>query len=594
MTDALAHRGPDGEGHWVSEDKSVLLGHRRLAIIDLSPAGQQPMPYLGRYQIVHNGEVYNYSELRDELQKKGYVFRTRTDTEVIAAAYDSWGENCVQHFDGMFAFAVWDDRKKELFAARDRFGEKPFFYYSDNNRFVFASEIKALRAAGTGATPNRKMLFNFLTIGYTGNPEQPEETFFEEIFKLPPASWLKFSYVYFSFTIGRYWSIDPEKQNRQISDGEAIEQFSNLFRESVRRRLRSDVPVGTSLSGGLDSSSVIATAISLAGPAASFQSFTAVFPGYEKDESPYANQVAETFHLRPHTVEVTGDGLLADWEKIVNIQEEPFGSASIYAQYKVYELSSRHNIKVLLDGQGADETLAGYHKYFKWYWQELYRRNRLRRSGEIPAARSRGIREPFTYKNRIAAWFPSFASIVMERQYLLKAIRQEDLDKEFVKHQSREAYYTPPDLFTLNGALHFNCFTNGLEELLRFADRNAMANGIEIRLPFLSHELAAFIFSLPPGFKIREGWTKWLLRETMKDTLPASIVWRTDKVGFEPPQKIWMQQKGLQDAIREAKRVLVREKILKPGVMDNPIRPQGAHEAESYDWRYFSAAGLFR
>ena len=182
----------------------------------------------------------------------------------------------------------------------------------------------------------------------------------------------------------------------------------------------------------------------------------------------------------------------------------------------------------------------------------------------------------------------------MERQYLLKAIRHEDLDKDFVKYQSKEAYYTPPDHFSLNGVLHFNSFVNGLEELLRFADRNAMAHGREVRLPFLSHPLAEFIFSLPPSFKIRNGWTKWLLRESMKDRLPESIVWRKDKVGFEPPQKTWMQQKGVQEAIRASKKKLVDEKILKPEVLDNATTPKGAHEADNYDWRYFSAAALFR
>lgn len=594
MTDAIAHRGPDGEGHWENESCSVLLGHRRLSIIDLTNAGRQPMHYKSRYSIVHNGEIYNYLELGEELRKKGYTFLSLTDTEVIAAAYDCWGNDCVQYFDGMFAFAVWDEMKKELFVARDRFGEKPFYFYYDNNRFLFASEMKALWAAGIRKQPNKKMLFNFLTIGYTGNPDQPEETFFEEIHKLPPASYLKFSFVYFNYSIRQYWQIEADQQEQKITENEAAEQFGLLFRESVQRRLRSDVPVGTSLSGGLDSSSVIATASPFISQQTPFACFTASFPGFEKDELSYAKQVAERFNLQQFVIPVSGEGLLKDWDKIFYHQEEPFGSAGIYAQYKVYELAAQHNCKVLLDGQGADETLAGYHKYYKWYWQELFRKNKLRKSGEIAAAREKGIEEPFTWQNKIASWFPSFASIVMERQYLLKAIRQEDLDREFVKHQSREAYYTPPDLFTLNGVLHFNCFVYGLEELLRYADRNAMAHGREIRLPFLSHKLAEFVFSLPSSFKIRNGWTKWLLRESMKDRLPENIVWRRDKVGFEPPQKTWMQQKDIREAIREAKKTLVNEKVLKPEVLDKKITPRSAYEADNYDWRYFSSAGLFR
>lgn len=594
MTDALSHRGPDGEGHWISKDQTVLLGHRRLAVIDLSAAGAQPMSYLDRYRVIHNGEIYNYIELREELRKKGYPFHSGTDTEVIAAAYDQWGDDCVMYFDGMFAFAIWDEQKKELFAARDRFGEKPFYYFYDQSRFLFASEMKALWAAGIPRVPNQKMLFNFLTIGYTGNPEQPDETFFEAIVKLPPASCLKFSFLYFTYSINRYWDIDPEKQNKRITSAEATEEFSRLFRESVSRRLRSDVETGTSLSGGLDSSSVIAEMTGLKGQGKAGPCFTASFPGFEKDESARALSVASAFGINTNLIEVRGESLLADWEKLCHHQEEPFGSASVYAQYRVYEGAARHQLKVLLDGQGADETLAGYHRYYKWYWQELFRKRKLRKSGEIQAARKLGVDEPFTYKNRIAAWFPSFASIVMERHYLLKAIRQEDLSRAFVKYQSREAYYTPPDHFTLNGVLHFNCFVHGLEELLRFADRNAMAHGREVRLPFLSHRLAEFVFSLPSSYKIRNGWTKWLLRESMKDRLPAEVTWRKDKVGFEPPQQNWLALPEIREAIHAAKQTLVRENILKPDVLEKPVIPKPAHAANNYDWRYFSAASLFR
>ena len=205
-----------------------------------------------------------------------------------------------------------------------------------------------------------------------------------------------------------------------------------------------------------------------------------------------------------------------------------------------------------------------------------------------------GVQEKFDFKNIIAAYFPAFATITLENQYLLKAIRHEDLTKDFVKLQSKEAYYTTPDHFTLNGVLHFNTFTHGLEELLRYADRNSMAHGREVRLPFLSHELVEFIFSLPAKFKIRNGWTKWLLRESMKSKLPDSIVWRKDKVGFEPPQLQWMQHKKLQEMIRDAKNKLVNEKILKPEVLNKKIIHKAAHEADNYDWRYLTASLLFK
>jgi asparagine synthase (glutamine-hydrolysing) len=611
MTVALAHRGPDGEGLWQNETGNVLLGHRRLSIIDLSETGHQPMCFnpnpstpvgeqrTPRYTIIHNGEIYNYIELKEVLIKKGYTFRSQTDTEVIIAAYDYWQDECVDYFDGMFAFAIWDQTKKELFAARDRFGEKPFFYHFDGKQLLFASEMKALWAAGIERTPNQKMLFNFITIGYTENPTQPGETFFENIYKLPAASTLTYTTDNQQLILEKYWDIDPEKQNKKITDNEGIEQFNHLFTTSVKRRLRSDVAIGTSLSGGLDSSAVVAMINKIQSPfqqsdADKLQAFTAIFPGFEKDESVYSKQITDQFNLQQSTVSVTGNDLMNDWEKLCHHQESPFGSASIYAQYKVYELAKQHHVKVLLDGQGADETLAGYHKYYKWYWQELFRNRKLFSSKELKTSKETGVKEKFGFKNVIASYFPGFATVTLENQYLLKALRQEDLTRDFVKLQSKEAYYTRPDHYTLNSVLYFNTCIHGLEELLRYADRNSMAHGREVRLPFLSHELVEFIFSLPSNFKIRHGWTKWLLRESMKNRLPDPIVWRKDKVGFEPPQKSWMENKQVQDAIHEAKKKLVAEKVLKPEVLQKPVKPMASHDADNYDWRYFSASVLFK
>lgn len=594
MSDALAHRGPDGEGQWANTAANVLLAHRRLSIIDLSDAGKQPMHYLNRYVIVHNGEIYNYQEIKETLLQKGYTFQSQTDTEVIAAAYDFWQEACVLQFDGMFAFAIWDEKENELFAARDRFGEKPFFYFYDENRFLFASEMKALWAAGIPKIPNQKMLFNYITIGYTGNPERLEETFYENIYKLPAASYLKFSLVYFTYTVKKYWCIDFHKENKSISDNEAIAQFSNLISDSVQKRLRSDVAVGTSLSGGLDSSSILALIKECGGTNASLNSFTASFSGFEKNEKEYASIVAKKFSVNHNIVEVSANDIIKNWEKLCFHQEEPFGSSSIYAQYKVFESAKQHGTKVLLDGQGADETLAGYSKYYKWYWQELFRKGKLSGRKELNAARALGVTEPFTWKNKIASWFPSFATIVLEKQYLAMALSHPGLTKDFVQQQSQEAYYTPPDYFNLNGVLYFNTFTYGLEELLRFADRNSMANSIEVRLPFLSHQLVEFLFTLPASFKIRQGWTKWLLRETMKNKLPEQIVWRKDKVGFEPPQLQWMQTKPIQELIIAAKEKLVEQNILNVEVLSQKITAKAAHENENFDWRYLTASLLFK
>ena len=594
MTAALAHRGPDGNGYWYNDDGSVSLGHRRLSIIDLTEAGCQPMQYLDRYHIVHNGEVYNYTELKLELQKKGYLFRSATDTEVILAAYDCWGDRCVDHFDGMFAFAIWDEKEKQLFAARDRFGEKSLYYFYDGNNLLLASEMKALWAAGIPKMPNLKMLFNFITIGYTDNPEDPGETFYDNIDVLPAATTLTYSTKDNNLVLENYWDIDAQHEDNKIKDNEAIEKFNDLLSVSVKRRLRSDVTVGTSLSGGLDSSAIAAWVRATDSSRAPARAFTAIFPGFEKDEASFAGQVANHLQLPHSTVTINAGDLVNDWEKFCYHQEEPFGSASAYAQYKVFELAAKNDVKVLLDGQGADEILAGYLRYYKWYWQELFRKRKLRSSGELAAAKAAGINESFGVQNMIASYFPDFATIVLEKQYLLKAIRHEDLSKDFVRQQSREAYYTVPAHFTLNGVLYFSTRTHGLGELLRLADRNAMAHGREVRLPFLSHELVEFIFSLPAHYKIRNGWSKWILRESVKNRLPADITWRKNKVGFEPPQQQWMSDPRIGEMIHEAKKLLVDKGVLKSSVAGKPVIAHQANSFSDTDWRYLSASLLFK
>ncbi len=599
MTDALSHRGPDGEGFWENNSGNVLFGHRRLAILDLSDAAAQPFHYLDRYTILHNGEIYNYIELREELKKKGYEFRTQTDTEVLVAAYDCWKEDCVEQFDGMFAFTIWDEKEKEFFAARDRFGEKPFYYVLSpiDKTFLFASEIKAFWPIGLGKGFNKKMLFNFLTIGYTDNPTQPDETFYDEVKKLPAAGFLKIRMqAGIVIEVEKYWDIDVEEQDEKISDEDAIGKFNELFETSVRRRLRSDVLLGTSLSGGLDSSSIVGSIChllqrsSLPTADCRLPTFSAIFPGFEKNEERYIDEVADHFSLRSFKTIVSDEEIPGLFQKIVEQQDEPFGSAGTLPQYKVFELAKQNNIKVLLDGQGADEVLAGYHKYYKWYWQELFRKRKLISSGELEKANEIGVKEKFTFKNIIASLFPDFASVFLERQYLLHALKQEDLSKEFVRLQSKEAYYTTPAIATLNGVLYFNTCMHGLEELLRYADRNSMAHGREVRLPFLNHELVEFLFSLPSGFKIRQGWTKWTLRKAMEKTLPSTITWRQDKIGLEPPQLSWMQLASVQEMIHESKRKLVNEKILKAEVMNKKIQPSAAYEKDNYDWRYLVSA----
>jgi asparagine synthase (glutamine-hydrolysing) len=591
MTDALAHRGPDGEAYWINTGQTTGFGHRRLAIIDLGPTGAQPMHYANRYTIVYNGEIYNYIELKTSLQQKGYQFQTQSDTEVILAAYDCYNTDCLSYFDGMFAFAIWDEQEQQLFAARDRFGEKPFYYFADETQFVFASEMKALWAAGIEKQMNPTMLFNYCTIGYTQNPANPAETFYSGIQKLPARSFLQYKLPQRQVIRSEYWRLDAHAIKDPGADHKVIEQFNNLFTAAVQRRLRSDVPLGTSLSGGLDSSSVLACIQSLA--PAEYKTFSATFPGFASDESAWIQQVTECFDTQNHAVQPGADQLVNDFETICYHQEEPFQSASVAAQYYVYGLAKQHQVKVLLDGQGADEILAGYHKYYHWYWQELFRHNKKNLQHELKSAREHGITEPWDWQHKMAAGFPSLAGRYLRRNRTRRQLDMPDLTADFIAAAGQSSYDIP-HFDQLNNILYYNTFINGLEELLRYADRNSMAHSTEVRLPFLNHELVQFVFSLPSRYKIRDGYTKWLLRKSMSGRLPAGIVWRTDKIGFEPPQQQWMQHKKLQEYMAEGKKVLVKKGILKEQVLQKKIQPLDAHAAENYDWRYLVAGWLLR
>jgi len=598
MTDALAHRGPDGEGFWSNDDNTVHLGHRRLSVIDLSGQAAQPMHFANRYRIVYNGEIYNYVEIRTFLLNKGYHFSTQSDTEVILAAYDYWKEKCLQHFDGMFAFAIWDEKTEKLFAARDRFGEKPFYYYEDTGNFIFASEMKALWAIGVDKKMDNKMLLNYITLGHVQNCIDKEQTFFEDIYSLPAAHYLTYEARANQLSkITRYWSLNKEMKI-DIQAADAIEKFTDLFTLSVKRRLRSDVALGTSLSGGLDSSSIAYTIDQLkknSADIANLQTFSAVFPGFENDESKYIQSVSADLQIINHQTQPTAADLIHDFEKLCYHQEEPFSSSGIFAQYKVFELAKNNDVKVLLDGQGADEILAGYPRYIHWFLQEVLSRNKLGATQiEKKAFRKNNQTFRWDIKNMVAAFLPSHAAMHLEKLEYRKTISHPDINPDFLNQLQHQEWVGihKPIVTKLNDIIHFNITEMGLEELLRFADRNSMAHGVEVRLPFLNHELVEFVFSLPSQLKMHAGWTKFLLRQTMNKKLPDEIVWRKEKVGFEPPQKNWMNDSNLKEYIFEAKKKLANAGILTKQAVTKKAEPMPAYADKNYDWRYLCAAQM--
>lgn len=595
MTDSLAHRGPDGDGHWMNSEGTVLLGHRRLAILDLTDAAIQPMHFLNRYSIVHNGEVYNYLELRATLEAQGYHFQSNTDTEVILAAYHYWGTACLNWFDGMFSFAIWDREHATLFAARDRFGEKPFYYAFTPDALLFASEMKALWAVGIPKELDERMLLNYLALGYTQNANNKKQTFFKQVFSLPPGHFLLHDLGKETTQIQAYFSINKEQQ-RKWSPADAEAALSEGLRNSVARRLRSDVPIGTSLSGGLDSAGIAALMRQLA-PEQPLTAFSAVFPGFYQDESAWQELTSNHLNLQRVAVAPQVEELLNDLPKLAYHHEEPLSSSSVFAQYQVFKQARESGVTVLLDGQGADEIFAGYPRYIHWYLQQLIgRRQTGTMKQELQAFMQH--RMPFRWGlgNWLASIFPAQTAIQLERREYNRIIHHPDLHPDFLAHVKGKEWagIHKPVITKLNDILHFNTMTFGLEELLRNADRNSMAHGREVRLPYLNHELVSLAFSMPASLKMQGGFTKHILRKVLEPLLPEKLTWRCDKIGFEPPQKTWMRDPRFEAYVRAAKLVLVEADILHSRVLDQPVQAKAAHEADNFDWRYVSAALVIR
>lgn len=528
MTDSLAHRGPDGEGHWINLSGKVGFGHRRLSIIDLSDHAKQPMKYLSdRYTITFNGEIYNYIELRKDLLNRGYIFQSESDTEVLLALYDLKKERCLQDLDGMFAFAIWDEQEQRLFCARDRFGEKPFYYHHiPGKTFCFASEMKALWAIGIPRMEDPKMVAQFLKTGSLLDNEDLGRTFFVNIRQLDSAHFLILDYN-ININIKEYYSLNDIPLNESISKHEAAEKFYNLLTESVRLRLRSDVSVGSSLSGGLDSSSIVMLIDQLKGETTIQNTFSARFAGYHKDEGEYIHKVVGACkNVICNEVWPMGEQMIKEWDEIFYHQEEPFYSASIFAQWKVMEMAKQQGITVLLDGQGADEYLGGYKPSYKIYLQQLFYTNRK------------------TYNIEREAYSQL-------RGNTIKPVEEEETLRMFMGRIKKKVLNQPMPYHSnsLREELKRQMMGEGLKVLLRYADRNAMAHSMEVRLPFLSHHLVDFVFSLPDHHKLYKGWTKMILREAMKNILPNDICWRVDKGAYDTPQEDWLGNQFFKDRI---------------------------------------------
>ncbi len=541
MNALMAHRGPDGDGIWKADDGRLCLGNRRLAVLDLSKAAGQPMASAdGAYAITYNGELYNYLELKRRLQSEGAVFRTASDTEVVIEAYRRWGEACLDEFNGMFAFALFDSRRKVLFCARDRFGEKPFLFVEQPGMFAFASEYKALFAlAGVGVDVDGGGLFRFLRDPSRGLDHQ-RETVYRGVNQLMPAEKLVLNLGDLTWMAERYWSGEARTQQGPLPEADAVEHFRELLTDAVRMRLRSDVPVGSCLSGGLDSSAITCVARRLAGDDRPYHAFTGRFRDSAADEGRWAAEVVAATKATQHETFPSPDRFVAEADRFVWFNELPVDSASQYAQWCVFKLAADNGITVLLDGQGADEVLGGYEQYFASYMRS---RRRLVGTGESDAE-ERVIRDryPLAFSTVDQGWKRRVPSR-LRRMAARVTGKGSDLLFGVKADFAADCDATPDDGAdeTLHEALRRDACSGFLTSLLRYGDRNSMAHSREVRLPFCDHRIAEFVFGLPERLIMGNAETKHLLREAMRGILPEAIRIRWNKQGFLPPQAQWFR-----------------------------------------------------
>ena len=563
MNDLIKHRGPDDEGYVLintengsashawgndtaeeirretpflldAEDYNLGIGFRRLSILDLSAKGHQPMSDdSGEIHIVFNGEIYNYVEIRDELLRKGYSIKSNTDTEVIIYSYKEWGEKCVERFNGMWSFAIWDNRVKKLFCSRDRFGIKPFYYFESDNKFVFGSEIKSVISI-ISPEINKDTLFRYLFFNEVDNTN---ETFFADVKQLRGGCNLIIENG--EIEIRKYYYLKNNiKKNRK---GNFISEFRDLLTSAIKLRLRSDVEVGYALSGGVDSSSIVTTA-STVSDSNNHSTFSIVYPGLNIDESFYIDRVLHKTKFNNYKYTPNSSELIKDLDDFIWYQEEPVLDLSYYNEYKLRKLTRKKNVVVSLEGQGADEIVTGYRSFVFPYLCDLldcFKLLKLLRELRNFKDLSQISLKTFILRYLLSK-LPDSLSYKIKRYYKIK---NESLLKEsFFNDNQKDNKNSIKIGANLNNALYNSLNYLSIPSQLIRADKSAMASSIECRFPFLDYRLVELSFSLPGKMKMNNGITKVILREAVKDRLPTEIYERMDKKGFLSPQSEWIRE----------------------------------------------------
>lgn len=559
MTNAIKHRGPDGDGVYLNADATLALGHRRLSFLDLSTAGKQPMTNEdGTLWITYNGEIYNYVELKAELVKLGHVFHSHTDTEVIIHGYEQWGSDVLHRLKGMFAFAIWDETKRELFLARDRFGIKPLYYYYEDGNFVFASEIKGIKAnSDVKTTLDYTSFADYFVYRYVPSPK----SIWKEIKKLPPAHSLVIKSDG-SITTNEYWKI-PFAEN-VINDRDAVEQFDALLLNSVKTHARSDVPVGSFLSGGYDSSAIVYYMSRFGYTPATF---SIGFEGWDVSEHIYADMVAQQYNTEHHSLILEAQSLDI-LEHLVWVYDEPNGDISIIPTYLVSKAASEKR-KAVMSGEGSDEFLVGYQ------WQKDY----------VPGQES-WYQQMINWlhgkkNNQMLDYYACCMAMGRFDNNELRKLLHPDLHQH-ISHDPEWWYKklynsSLPDLKAMQ-VLDVKHFMG--EQVLAKVDRASMANSLEVRVPFLDHEICEFVFSLSPSVYYKKEETKHLLYQNIKNHFPDEIMHRK-KQGFVGPDKYYMNYDWYKKHLGQSK--LADDKIVNREYIDSLLK-------EKDHWRLWKIA----
>lgn len=577
MTDVLLHRGPDAGG--IFTENNLALGHRRLSILDLSKDGRQPMESADKNcVIVFNGEIYNYLELKEELAKKGAVFRTKTDTEVILESYRLWGADCVRRFNGMWAFALYDRRRGVLLLSRDRFGVKPLYVLDREDVFAFASEPKAiLEVFPEERVEDRTQIWRFLKM-YADNIDW--HTFYRNIHAFAGSHNMMYMLSDNSMYKGKYWDIHYEENYHKWIDGrDPVGQFRAIFEDALKLRLRSDVPVGTSLSGGLDSSVIVGTISQRFG--LKLKTFSSLYEDADCNEKEYIDCVNAFNGTEAHGVfPDKNEQMMEAFAEIVYHHDCPLLGASYYSGYSVSKEASKH-VKVLIDGQGADELFGGYMSVFNPRLRDILDRQTF-------AARLRAVRMLAIFRREypdkmnlisgdiVRSVYGTQSAVMWDKKQAGPSGRlyyDELLNPEFFDGVDRCIPAKDGDVRGyLNKDLYEQLFQDCIPNVLHHGDANSMNFSVEIRNPFLDYRLAEFAMALDGEYKVRNQYTKWIVRKACRDVLPEKVVYRTNKMGYPAPFARWLRESRQKEEMRETIFSLDRRGILKEGVIGKIYR----------------------